>query len=130
MKHSAYIFLTVGVLLVTILTTHGTSQNIENPGRVGKYSTLIDETIAKCRTKAALLNSDSPNIRHQAAREYLKGAYLKVHKKELVAYLISVNSEPSSDRVEYHLNKRFYQSLKPDQLYVYIEASQMLAGSD
>jgi len=128
MKKSVYVLLAT-VLLVAFLTTQGISQPFEKSDQNSKYSDLIDEAIAKCQNKSSLLNSRSPNIRKQAIRACLKGAYLKVNKNELVAYLITVDAEPSRDRVEYHLNKRFYQSMKPDEMYVLLEASQLLNHS-
>ena len=130
MKNLTYIVLATGLLLVTLMIAQGSSQSLEDTNQVVKYSTFIDETIAKCRNKVALLDSGSSNIRRQAIHACLKGAYLKIHKTELVAYLVSANVKPSSDRVEYHLNKRFYQSLKPDELYVLIEATRMLNSSE
>ena len=126
MKKSAYIALAIGALLVTFFTTQGISQNIDNPDLAGKYAAFIDEAIAKCRKKAEMLGSKSPNIRRQAFCACLKGAYLKTHKKELVAYLTVIDAVPSCNRVQYHLNKRFYQAFEPDQLYVLLEAGQIL----
>ncbi len=126
MKKSAYIALAIAVLLVTFFTTKGISQNIDNPDLAEIYATFIDEAIAKCRKKAEMLGSKSPNIRRQAFCACLKGAYLKTHKKELVAYLTVIDAVPSCNRVQYHLNKRFYQAFEPDQLYVLLEAGQIL----
>ena len=126
MKKSAYIALAIAVLLVTFFTTQGISQDIDNPDRAGIYAAFIDEAIAKCRKKAEMLGSKSPNIRRQAFCACLKGAYLKTHKKELVAYLTIIDAVPSCNRVQYHLNKRFYQAFEPDQLYVLLEVGQIL----
>lgn len=132
MKNSAYIALAVGLLLATliIVIAQGSNQILENTNQAGKYTTLIDETIAKCRNKAALFNSKSPNIRRQAVRACLKGAYLKLHKKEIDTYLVTIHAEPIRNRIEYYLNKRFYEALKPDELSVLLEASQMLNRSE
>lgn len=129
MKNSAYIALAIGVLLATFFITQGISQNIDNPDLAGKYAAFIDEAIAKCRKKAEMLGSKSPNIRRQAFCACLKGAYLKVHKEELVSYLINVRAVPCCHRVQYHLNKQFYQAFKPKELYVLLEAGQMLNHS-
>ena len=126
MKKSAYIALAIGVLLVTFFTTQGISQSIDNPNLAGIYAAFIDEAIAKCRKKAEMLGSKSPNIRRQAFCACLKGAYLKTHKEELVAYLTVIDAVPSCNRVQYHLNKRFYRAFEPDQLYVLLEAGQIL----
>ena len=108
MKKSAYIALAIGALLVTFFTTQGISQNIDNPDLAGKYAAFIDEAIAKCRKKAEMLGSKSPNIRRQAFCACLKGAYLKTHREELVAYLTVIDAVPSCNRVQYNLNKRFW----------------------
>lgn len=130
MKNPAYIVLTLGILLATFLTTQGTSQSTDNPGLAGKYSAFIDEAIAKCRKKAEFLDSKSQNIRRQAFIACLKGAYMKAHKEDLVSYLITIDAAPSRNRVQYHLNKRFYQAFKPKELYVFLEAGQMLNRSN
>ena len=126
MKKSTYNTLVIGVLLVLLFTTQGISQNIDNPDLAGKYAAFIDETITKCRKKAEMLGSKSLNIRRQAFCACLKGAYLKTHKKELVAYLTVIDAVPSCNRVQYHLNKRFNQAFEPDQLYALLEAGQIL----
>lgn len=130
MKNSVYIALATGLLLFTFMIAQGSSQNLKDTDASVKYATFIDETIQKCRNKVVLLHSSSPNIRRQAARASLKAAYLKIHKNELIAYLNTVSAEASRDRVEYHLNKHFYQSLRPDELYVLLEASEMLTRSE
>ena len=129
MKKSAHIVLATGLLLITVFIGQGLCQNLQNPTQIKTYSAIIDDTIAKCRNKIALLDSKSPNLRRQAMRASLKGAYLKIYKNELIAYLVSVNADPSPHRVAYHLNKFFYQSLEPDKLYVLMEASHMLTHS-
>lgn len=130
MKKSAFVALATGLLLITLMVAQGSSQNRDTTNMAGKYEKMIDKCIDKCRQKTALLASNSPNVRQHAIRACLKGAYLHVHKKELVTYLLAVQVAPTQHRVEYHLNKRFYQSMKPDEMYVLLEASQMLNHSD
>jgi len=122
--------LAITVLLVAFLATQGTCQSTDNPNLAKKYSTFIDEAIAKCRTKAGFLDSKSQNIRRQAFIACLKGTYMKANKEDLVSYLITIDAAPSRNRVQYHLNKRFYQAFRPRELHVFLEAGQMLNRSN
>jgi len=126
MKNPAYIALAT-FLLTTFLATWCTNRNIDNPDLAGKYAAIVDEAIAKCRKNTKLVDSKSPGSIHQLAfRTCLKGAYLRAHREELVSYLIDVDAVPSHNRVQYYLDKRFYQAFKPNDLYVFLDADEML----
>ena len=63
MKPNACIFAVMAVLEVTIWTTRSVGEDTKTTDLTGKYSALIEETIAKCLSKAKHLGSRNPNIR-------------------------------------------------------------------
>ncbi len=125
MKQSAIIGLSAGLLLITLMVIQSAGQSLVTEN-TEKYTSIINAAITKCQNKKVLLESRSPNIRRQAIMASIKGAYLKMRKKELVSYLISVKAAPTTHRVEYFLNKHFYQSIKPEEMVVLLETSQLL----
>ena len=90
------------------------------------YASYIDDTIEKGMSKAQFLNSKSPNIRREAFRSCLKAMYLKAHKQEMLTYLLNMNGIIHPDRVQYHLNKNFYETYQPDKLYDLFEENHLL----
>jgi hypothetical protein len=127
MKNIAYVVLATAFLLTTFLVTQRTSRNINNPDLSVKYAAIIDEAIAKCLGNAKLLDLKNPgSIHHLSFRTCVERAYLRTHREELVSYLIDVDAVPSRNGVQYYLNKRFYQAFKPNDLYVLLEAGQIL----
>ena len=82
------------------------------------YGAFVDNYIQKCETKAVMLNSGSLNIRKSAMRATVKGAFVKSNRTFMVDYLIEKDVPFNADRVEYHLNQKFAESVHPQKVYV------------
>ena len=126
MKKIVTIIAIITVLAVTVWVAQVTGDSLATQELAVVYAECIDDTIEKGMSKAKFLNSKSPNIRKEAFRSCLKAMYLKAHKEEMLAYLLSMNGVIHPDRVQYHLNKNFYETYQPDKLYNLFEENQLL----
>lgn len=125
MKTSACIIAGMTVLAVALFTTRGALDDTETIDLAGKYAVMIEDTIAKCLKKAKHLDSRSPNIQRASFISYLKAGYLKTHKEDLAIYLTDVKAIPSASIVQYHLNKKFYETFRPHEIYALLRANQI-----
>ena len=117
MKINATLIAVVTILAVAFLTAPVAGEDTVPIDLAGKYEVLINDTIAKCLGKGRHLDSRSPNLRRAAIISCLKAGYLKAHKKELTVYLVDAKAVPSSGIVQYHLNKKFYETFRPNEIY-------------
>mgnify|MGYP003574173429 FL=1 len=125
MKINATIIAVVTILALAFWTAPVAGGDTEPVDLAGKYEVLIDDTIAKCLGKGRHLDSRSPNLRRAAIISCLKAGYLKAHKEELTVYLVDAKAVPSSGIVQYHLNKKFFETFRPHEIYVLLSADQI-----
>ena len=81
------------------------------------YGAYVDKYIDKCEAKAKLLDSGSYNIRKNAMRATLKGAFLQSNRAAMIAYLMESEAPFNAHRIEYHLTGKFTESVDPRKLY-------------
>ena len=81
--------------------------NIEVVETKAKLEALVEEYIACCEAKSALLSSRSEKIRHSAMRSCRKAAYCRHSKEELVETMLENNVEPKAYKVHHFLNDKF-----------------------
>ena len=81
------------------------------------YGAMIDEYVHKCEVKASLLDSGSLNIRKDAMRATVKGAYLKSNRTKMIRHLMEINAPLNPDRIAFHLNQKFAKSVQPEDVY-------------
>jgi hypothetical protein len=125
MKINAYLIAIATILAVVFLATPGTCEDTEPIDMALKYEVMIDNAITKCLAKGRHLDSRSPNLRRAAVISCLKAGYLMGHKKELTVYLSDAKAVPSSGIVQYHLNKKFYEAFRPNEIYALLGANQI-----
>ena len=78
--------------------------------KLGKfYETYIFETIAKNKSKINLKNSRSENLRRVAGKAEERIRFLTLKKDILVDEMIAYDIGPKPYKMEYYLNKRFYE---------------------
>ncbi len=77
------------------------------------YANCIDKKITCSDRKGDLWNSRSQNLRCCSRLAILKAIYLSANKERLVRELEAGGTPLNAHRVEYFLNKRFYENLKP-----------------
>lgn len=125
MKINATIIAVVTILALAFWTAPVAGGDTEPVDLAGKYEVLIDDAIAKCLGKGRHLDSRSPNLRRAAIISCLKAGYLKAHKEELTVYLVGAKAVPSSGIVQYHLNKKFFETFRPNEIYALLSTDQI-----
>ena len=81
------------------------------------YGTFVDNFIQKCEAKAEQRNSGNPKIRRSAMRAKVKADFMHSNRTALIAYLISQNVPWKAYRIEYHLNRKYAESVNPQDVY-------------
>ena len=69
---------------------------------------MIDNCIKKCKSKAAMSDSKSKNIRKAAALASIKMKYLKTYRENLIQQMIAKEIQLKSYKIQYFLNTQFY----------------------
>ena len=73
------------------------------------YDNFLNEKIAQCRSKAELIKSSSSNIQNWAEIESDKAAFFSKNKDMLIKELIKNDIGRKPYKIEYFLNKKFYE---------------------
>ena len=118
MKRNVLIVIVGTLFLVCGGALTGFCDEVNDARRAGAYGAFVDNYIQKCEAKADLLDSSSLNIRRSAMRATVKGAYIQANRAEIVAYLMEENAPLHADRIEYHLNRKYAESIFPQEVYV------------
>ena len=117
MKRKAMIAI-VGTLLVVFGgALAGMCEEAEDVRLSKIYGAFVDNYIQKCEAKAEMLDSGSLNIRQSAIRATVKGAFVQSNRTTMIKYLMAENTPLNADRIEYHLNQRYAESVYPQEVY-------------
>lgn len=117
MKRKAMIAI-VGTLLVVFgWALVGMCGESEDASLSKIYGAFVDNYIQKCEAKAEMLDSGSVNIRQSAIRATVKGAFVQSNRTSMIKYLMAENAPLNADRIEYHLNQKYAQSVYPQEVY-------------
>jgi hypothetical protein len=81
------------------------------------YGAYVDNYIQKCEAKAEMLDSGSLNIRQSAIQATVKGAFIQSNRTNMIKYLMAENTPLNADRIEYHLNQKYAESVYPQDVY-------------
>jgi len=117
MKSKVIIAIVGTMILVCGWTLSGLCGEAENDRESFIYGAFVDNYIQKCEAKAALLNSGSPNIRESAIRATVKGAFIQSNRTTMIKHLMAENAPLNADRVAYHLNRKYAESVYPQEVY-------------
>jgi len=74
------------------------------------YGTCIDRIIDKCANKQFLCTSSSPTLRAYADHMAQKCSYCRVHKDQLIQFMLTHELEPKAYKVEHFINRLFHQA--------------------
>jgi hypothetical protein len=117
MKRKAMIAI-VGTLLVVFGgAMAGMCGETEDASLSKIYGAFVDNYIQKCEAKAEMLDSGSLNIRQGAIRATVKGAFIESNRTTMIKYLMAENTPLNADRIEYHLNQKYAESVYPQEVY-------------
>lgn len=117
MKSNVIIAIVGTMVLVSGMALSGLCGEAENVQESFIYGALVDNYIQKCEAKAAMLNSGSPNIRESAIRATVKGAFIQSNRTTMIKHLMAENAPLNADRVAYHLNRKYAESVYPQEVY-------------
>lgn len=81
------------------------------------YGAFVDNYVQKCEAKAEMLDSGSSNIRRNAMQATVKGAFIQSNRDAMIQYLKENNVPLNVDRIQYHLNQKFAQSVYHQNVY-------------
>jgi hypothetical protein len=73
------------------------------------YENFINETIAKCHSKAQLKESKSVNLQSCAAMEIKMADFLGQNKEMLIKEMVKKDIGVKQYEIEYFLNRKFYE---------------------
>ena len=77
---------------------------------------IVDDYIAACEAKSAMLNSSSENIRRAAMLSCLRATFCRNSKAELIDELVANRVAPKTHKVHHYLNARFNELVAAKQL--------------
>ena len=117
MKRKALITIVASLILVCGWTLNGLGSEPEGANLSFIYGAFVDNYIQKCVAKAEMLDSGSVQIRKNALRATVKGAYLQSNRAGMIAYLMEKNAPLNADRIAYHLNRKYADSVFPREVY-------------
>jgi hypothetical protein len=75
------------------------------------YTNCIDKKIACCDCKGGMWNSRSKNLRSCSRLAILKAIFLSANREELIREMVANDVALKTYKVDYYLNKRFYENL-------------------
>lgn len=118
MKRKVLITIVGTLFLVCGGALTGFCDEAEDARRTAIYGAFVDNYIQKCEAKAGMLDSSSLNIRQSAVRATVKGAFLQSNRTDMISYLLEKKAPLNVDRIVYHLNQRYAESVYPQEVYV------------
>ena len=103
-------------ILMLIWVSPITAQDSKKGKHISLYRVIVNERILKCEIKATMYNSNSKNIRKEAALAKLQAKYLKNNKEKLVQNMIDNDIGTKPHQVHYYLIKNFFANLRSNDL--------------
>ncbi|MDX1707184.1 MAG: hypothetical protein R3274_01215 [Desulfobacterales bacterium] len=107
MKGTAFFISMVVMVLALILALPNTGQSGENEQLTLFYEEYISKCICKNRSKAALQDSRSENLRRSAVIYEQKAVFLTNNQNILIDEMIRKEIGTKPYKVDYYLNKKF-----------------------
>jgi capsular polysaccharide biosynthesis protein len=117
MKRKVLIAIVGFVFVVFGGVVAGQCDEAKDPKLSKSYGAFVDKYIQKCETKAEMLDSSSLNIRRSAMQATVKGAFVQANRTEIINYLMKEKAPLNADRIAYHLNRRYAESIYPQEVY-------------
>jgi hypothetical protein len=82
------------------------------------YANCIDKKITCCDGKGGMWDSRSENLRSCSRLAILKAIFLSGNREQLIREMVANDVEMKAYKVDYYLNKRFYENLDASFLTV------------
>jgi hypothetical protein len=68
---------------------------------------IVNDYIASCEAKSAMIQSKSKNIRRDAVQSFMRATFCRNSKAELIDELVANDVAPKKYAVHHYLNSRF-----------------------
>ena len=85
------------------------AQSESNDQLAKYYERCIVKKISNCNAKVVLKTSRSENLQRKANLAIKQVTFFKSNKNKLIDEMVEQGIEPKRYKVEYYLNKRFYE---------------------
>jgi hypothetical protein len=112
MKIKAIIMLSSMVMagmVVTISTLGGDTNH-------ASLEAIVNDYIADCEAKSAMIESRSKNIRRAAVQAFVRATFCRDSKAVLIDELVANNVAPKEHTVHHYLNARFNKIVRAGKL--------------
>ena len=96
-------------LFVMVINAPVKAQSESKEDLAKYYESCILKKIDNCRSKTVLKTSRSANLQRKAQLATKKVKFLKTNKNILIDEMVEQEISPKRYKVEYYLNKRFYE---------------------
>ena len=101
------------VVLMVIMSTAPAKSQSESRGELIKYyENCIVKKINNCKGKTVLKTSKSVNLQRKADLATRQITFLMTNKNMLIHEMVEQEISPKQYKVEYYLNKRFYEMIR------------------
>ncbi|MGD1969132.1 MAG: hypothetical protein PVF86_16700 [Desulfobacterales bacterium] len=107
--------------IIMLLVMVGAGMMLNGPALGGETNrahleAIVDDYIAACERKSAMLDSSSANIRRDAMLACLRATFCRTSKDALLDEMLASNVEPKPYKVRHFLNARFDEIVRINQL--------------
>lgn len=85
-------------------------------GNRAELEAIVNDYIANCEAKSAMLNSSSENIRRAAVHACLRATICRNSKAVLIDEMVANNVAPKEHTVHHYLNARFNEVVSAREL--------------
>jgi hypothetical protein len=111
MKRNASVLLLVMVVAGIIMTGPALGGDSR-----AELEAIVDDYIAACEAKSAMLNSSSENLRRDAMHACLRATFCRNSKARLIDELVANDVAPKEHTVHHYLNARFNEVVSAKEL--------------
>ncbi|MEJ2727235.1 MAG: hypothetical protein P8185_01780 [Deltaproteobacteria bacterium] len=114
MKIKAIIMLSsmvMAAMMVTVPDLNGETNRAE-------LEAIVNDYIAACEAKSAMIESRSKNIRRAAVQSFMRATFCRNSKAELIDELVTKDVPPKKHTVHHYLNSRFNKLVNNGKLAI------------
>ena len=108
----------------------GAAAPVDSAGIRAIYVSCLEAMIARCEAKAPLKTSRSAAIRREAARYCLKVDFIRSHRRQLLAKMMTAGVKPTASRIEYFVNHYFHAELDAAARSIHVARTDILAREE
>lgn len=112
MKIKAIIMLSSMVMAAMMVTV----PDLTGETKRTKLEAIVNDYIAACVAKSAMIDSRSKNIRRAALQAFMRATFCRHSKAVLIDELVANDVAPKKHTVHHYLNSRFNENINRGKL--------------